>query len=211
MQSCFGFQATRPSAKASLFQHSIRPHLDSAYSLARWLMADPREADSVVESACIQAFHHLTPMHDHGAKIRLLHVVRNTAHAKIQAKVISDAVFDDPDEEHDGDATNAVAVTGCDRISWITNDPARLHAAVAALPLELRECLVLRDLERLPCKDIAGITASSTSIVRARLYRARQQILASLAKDKISEATMYSDRFIEQTGRPVPPSAVRCL
>ena len=46
-----------------------------------------------------------------------------------------------------------------------TQDLAQLKAAVAALPIDLRECLVLREMEEFSYKEIAGITKVSIGTV----------------------------------------------
>ena len=59
---------------------------------------------------------------------------------------------------------------------------ARLDAALAALPPELRECLVLRELEELSYKEIARITGAPIGTVMSRLWRARQALLGAAAE-----------------------------
>ncbi len=53
-----------------------------------------------------------------------------------------------------------------------------MHRALAALPAELRECLVLRELEELSYRDIARITGVPVGTVMSRLFRARQALLS---------------------------------
>ena len=59
---------------------------------------------------------------------------------------------------------------------------ARLDQALAALPAELRECLVLRELEELSYKEVAHITGVPIGTVMSRLWRARQALMGSQAK-----------------------------
>jgi RNA polymerase sigma factor (sigma-70 family) len=53
----------------------------------------------------------------------------------------------------------------------------RLDQALAALSAELRECLVLRELEGLAYKEIAKITGVPTGTVMSLLWRARKTLL----------------------------------
>lgn len=67
---------------------------------------------------------------------------------------------------------------------------AAVRKAVAALPEELREPLVLSVYEELPQAEIATVLECSVKAVEMRLYRARQQLRALL-----------TDEFIDPRGR----------
>ena len=49
-------QADAAHAKRRLFDEVISPHLDDAYSLARWLTGNATDAEDVVQDACLRAF-----------------------------------------------------------------------------------------------------------------------------------------------------------
>jgi len=51
-----------------------------------------------------------------------------------------------------------------------------LRAALAALPLEFREAIVLRELEGLSYKEIAEVAEVPVGTVMSRLARARRQL-----------------------------------
>ena len=53
-------------------------------------------------------------------------------------------------------------------------DRGRLRELIAGLPVELREALVLRELEELSYKDIAEVTRVPIGTVMSRLWRARR-------------------------------------
>ena len=57
-----------------------------------------------------------------------------------------------------------------------------VRRAVAALPEGLRVPLLLSEYEELPHAEIGGIMKCSAKAVETRLYRARQQLRASLGK-----------------------------
>jgi RNA polymerase sigma-70 factor (ECF subfamily) len=63
-----------------------------------------------------------------------------------------------------------------------SQDQAVLARALAALPLELRECLVLRELEGFSYKEIAVMAGIPTGTVMSRLWRARQTLMENAAK-----------------------------
>ena len=56
----------------------------------------------------------------------------------------------------------------------------RLHAAIAGLPLEYREALVLCELAELPYAEAAAVLDCPVGTVRSRLHRARGLLTASL-------------------------------
>jgi RNA polymerase sigma-70 factor (ECF subfamily) len=56
----------------------------------------------------------------------------------------------------------------------------RLHAAIAALPLEYREALVLCELAELPYAEAAAVIDCPVGTVRSRLHRARGLVSSSL-------------------------------
>jgi len=53
-------------------------HLDAAYGFARWLTRDERNAEDVVQEACLRAFRFLDSLRGDNARAWLLAIVRNT-------------------------------------------------------------------------------------------------------------------------------------
>ena len=56
----------------------------------------------------------------------------------------------------------------------------QVAAALAALPEEMREILVLREIEDLPYKQIAAVLDLPIGTVMSRLARAREKLAAEL-------------------------------
>jgi RNA polymerase sigma-70 factor (ECF subfamily) len=56
-------------------------------------------------------------------------------------------------------------------------DRGRVHQLIAALPVELREALVLRELEELSYKEIAEVTRTPIGTRMSRLWRARRLLV----------------------------------
>jgi RNA polymerase sigma-70 factor (ECF subfamily) len=63
-------------------------------------------------------------------------------------------------------------------------DAARLEAAIAALPDQFRETLVLRDIQGLDYREIAQVTEVPVGTVMSRLARARRRLIAALGTDE---------------------------
>jgi len=155
------------SGAGEIFARVVTPHLPAAYRLALWLLRDRATAEDVVQDAAERAFRHIATFRGENACAWVLRIVRNQAVATL-AKSRPSAELDDdlPD-----DAPLADAALFCAEGETV------LHAALAALPPRLRECLVLRELEEMSYRDIAGIVGIPVGTVMSRLWRARQMLM----------------------------------
>jgi RNA polymerase sigma factor (sigma-70 family) len=154
------------------FERLVLPHLDAAYNLARWLVRDPACAEDVVQEAMLRALRYHAGLRGE-AKPWLLQIVRNVAYAAIAGRrKAAEMPFDD--EEH------IVADPADNPEAALTRHQERQHLddALAALPDELRECLVLRELEEMSYKEIAQVTGVAIGTVMSRLWRARRALQA---------------------------------
>lgn len=68
---------------------------------------------------------------------------------------------------------------------------ARLHAAIAALPFEYREALVLCDLAELSYAECAAILRRPIGTVRSRLHRARAMLAERVGGSERSAAAPF--------------------
>jgi RNA polymerase sigma-70 factor, ECF subfamily len=66
---------------------------------------------------------------------------------------------------------------------FTAEDAAAVHAALAEIPAEQREVLVLRFIEGLSYEEIATITAAPLGTVRSRLFYGKESLRQLLAKD----------------------------
>ena len=66
-------------------------------------------------------------------------------------------------------------------------DAERVHEALAQLPPEQREVLVLRFLEEMSYEDIARVSGSPLGTVRSRLHYAKRALREILEKDRCYE------------------------
>ena len=160
------------------FARLALPHLDAAYRLARWLTHDQAAAEDIVQDAMLRALTYFASFNGNNPRAWLLQIVRNTAFSRhaMRRDAREDPLDADGEHQHlaapDPDPEAALA-----RREGIT----RLHAALQALPMELRECVVLRELEDMSYRDIARITGVPAGTVMSRLFRARQ-ILAGIGQ-----------------------------
>ena len=161
----------------------ILPHLDAAYNLARWLTGNDQDARDVVQEASLRAFRAFDGFHGDNGCPWLLTIVRNTAYSVMQKNraLTRMTPFDEElhcqgEEALVHEATPATALRGAE-------DEQRIAGAIAALPEEFREAIVLRHQDGLSYKEIARIAGVPTGTVMSRLARARARLRQRLALD----------------------------
>jgi RNA polymerase sigma-70 factor (ECF subfamily) len=164
------------SSREAEFEAVVLPHLDAAHNLARWLMRDSAAAEDVLQEAMLRALTYFASFRGTNPRGWLLQIVRNTAYTSLRPEpesVPADAVEDELVSAED-DPESALIHTESRR---------RADRLIAALPVELRETLVLRELEELSYKEIAEITRAPIGTVMSRLWRARRLIVAAAARE----------------------------
>ena len=157
------------------FASLVLPHLDAATTLARWLMRDAAAADDVVQDAMLRALRFHGGFRGENARAWVLRIVRNVAWQTLKDR---GALREDPLPEPDAD-TIADRSPGPDVVLAAMQDAARVAELLAGLPAELRECLVLRELEEMSYREIARITCVPVGTVMSRLWRARQALMGA--------------------------------
>jgi len=173
------------ATEAQSFEQVVLPHLDAAYNLARWLVRDPSLAEDIVQDAVLRALQYFASFRgDSGGRAWLLQIVRNAAYAAVKARRIgADVPLES--EEADGVMELADPGPGPEALLAQRQDVQLLDRALAALPIELRECLILCELERLSYKDIARVTGAPIGTVMSRLWRARQTLMKLQAAGRL--------------------------
>jgi RNA polymerase sigma-70 factor (ECF subfamily) len=169
------------------FANIVTPHLDDAYSLARWVTGNRTDAEDVVQEACLRAFRGIGGFAGGNERAWVLTIVRNTAYDWLR-KNRSPAVVHvddlesvermrlDDDAAPAGDNPEAALIARADEV--------RLTAAIASLPAIFRETLVLRDVQGLDYREIATITDVPIGTVMSRLARARRRVIDMLGADR---------------------------
>jgi RNA polymerase sigma-70 factor (ECF subfamily) len=162
------------------FEAVVLPHLDAAYNLARWLMRERAAAEDVVQEAMLRALTYFPSFRGGNARAWLLQIVRNAAYA---SKSLDRGKEHTPLPEEDTPARPELASSADDPEAALirTRDTETVRALIAGLPLELREPLVLRELEELSYKEIAGVTGVPIGTVLSRLWRARRLLARDAA------------------------------
>ncbi|HTK82494.1 MAG TPA: sigma-70 family RNA polymerase sigma factor [Bacteroidota bacterium] len=160
-------------SKAQKYKLIIQPHLNAAYNLARWLMRNDRDAEDVVQEACLRAYKFLDGFRGGDGRVWLLAIVRNTGYTWLQqnrANELNTVSFDD--ELHSPELTPASPDVALQR----QIDEQMLREALEELPTEFREVIVLRELEGFSYKEIADLANIPLGTVMSRIARARTRL-----------------------------------
>lgn len=174
---------------AARFRELVMPHLDDALAFARWLTGNRDDAEDVVQEACLKAFASIGGGTILRPRAWLLAIVRNAAFtwmAKNRPKWLLTP----------GDGTEMERLAGTGDAAFCETsietpeaelirkaDAAAVREAVTALPVQLREVLILREFNDLSYSEIADVLAVPIGTVMSRLSRARLLLAASIAED----------------------------
>jgi RNA polymerase sigma-70 factor (ECF subfamily) len=157
--------------------NQLLSHLDAAYNLARWLTRDEHDAEDVVQESYMRAFRRFSTFKGGNGRAWLLTIVRNCSYDLLKRNGARNVDCEFDEEIH---ATNSmfshdpeVALMGQERTALVRN-------ALADLPTEQREVLVLREMEGLSYNEIASATGAPLGTVMSRLSRARYQLQLNL-------------------------------
>lgn len=153
----------------------LLPHLGAAYNLARWLTRNEADAEDSVQEAYLRAFKHIESFRGGDGRAWLLTIVRNSCYDRLKKTGVHDqSVFDEKIHSISQETVDP-------ETSLLKEERAELvRAALEELPPELREALVLRELEEMSYKQIANITSLPLGTVMSRLSRARERLRVGL-------------------------------
>jgi RNA polymerase sigma-70 factor (ECF subfamily) len=168
--------ATPPGRET--FEQAILPHLDAALTLARWLLRGAQDAEDVVQEAVMRALTYYGSFRGDNPRAWLLQIVRNAAFASLKLnRGLALAV-------QDGGVPVEIADPGEGPERRLMTQESRRAVAdvITALPPDLREVVILREVEEMSYKDIARIVDAPVGTVMSRLWRARRLLAASLAR-----------------------------
>lgn len=158
---------------AERFRTLLLPHLAAAYGYAHWLTRNPTDAQDVAQEAMLQALRYFHAFRGDLARPWLLRIVRNAwidfkarkGPEQLPMDVLEDRPADGQDPEQN--------VLAGDR-RW------QVAAALAALPADAREVLVLREIEEFSYGQIAMVLDLPIGTVMSRIARARQKLAIDL-------------------------------
>jgi RNA polymerase sigma factor (sigma-70 family) len=158
------------------FEQDLLPHLDAAYNLARWLTRNDQDAQDVVQEAYLRAFRFFSSFRGGDPRAWLMKIVRNTCYTWLHAsRPLQQALeFDENFSPPDHHAPNPEELL-------LQNDRGTLlRKSLEDLPANLREVLILREIEGMSYREIADITGVPLGTVMSSLSRARGRLRQAL-------------------------------
>jgi RNA polymerase sigma-70 factor (ECF subfamily) len=165
------------------FEAIVLPHLDAAYTLARYLTRHEHDAQDVVQDAYLRALKYFDGFRGAEAadgRAWLLTIVRNTAFnwRRRYRQEASAAEFDEQ--------LHSASVEDVHPDAALSDASAResLYQAIDRLPAEFREVIVLREIQGLSYKEIAEVTGVPGGTVMSRLSRARSRLQRALVAEQ---------------------------
>jgi RNA polymerase sigma-70 factor (ECF subfamily) len=163
-----------PDASGALrFRELIGPHIDAAYSLARYLARDAAAAEDIAQEALLKAFRNLGALRG-APKPWLLAIVRNAYFDWRRAG--DDRTLTGPAAEVALAETPDAGQESAEARLIRQGDVGALRAAIEDVPEPFREALVLRDLEELSYREVAEVTGAPIGTVMSRLARGRRML-----------------------------------
>src|SRR5262249_43399090 len=129
--------------KLARFEQSIMPHMNAAYNLARWLTGSDPDAQDLVQEAFLRAFKFFGGFRGGNSRAWLLRIVRNAFYDSLKQHRREEMATPFDEELHG--ATDEKETP--DTLLLEKADREQLQKAIAELPIEFREILVLRELE----------------------------------------------------------------
>lgn len=165
------------ATKQERFEHAVLPHVDAAYSLARWLTRNDYDAQDVTQEACLRAFRFFEGYQGGNMRAWLLTIVRNSCYTWLQQNRRLDSAEEFDEEIH----SDSVSDSASPEVQILANaDKQTLQRALEDLPAIFREAIVLREIEGMSYKEIADVASVSLGTVMSRLARARTRLRQSL-------------------------------
>jgi RNA polymerase sigma-70 factor (ECF subfamily) len=98
------------------FETIALPHLDAAYTLARWLTCSDADADDVVQEAFLRAFRYFDSFRGGNAKSWFLKIVRQTGYSWLARNRPTDIISLEPEVEFAGECPASALMRQIERV-----------------------------------------------------------------------------------------------
>jgi len=166
------------------FDEVFLPHLSEAYRLAHWITGNASDAEDIVQEAAIRAFRGIKTFGAVNARAWSLTIVRNTAFSWLAKNKPKTVVFlndlSEAERQQVEYGPHGAGIETPEQIALAKADAEEVQKALARLPVQFREVIVLREMNEMNYRDIAEITNVPIGTVMSRLSRGRRLLSALL-------------------------------
>jgi RNA polymerase sigma-70 factor, ECF subfamily len=174
--------------KQSQFEQLLLTHLDGAYNLAFWLAGNEADAQAIIEKAYQQAWEGFGTLHEADVRTWLLRIVLSLAHGGTdRGNHQSKGVPLVPPENGTGNPeAPANTPANAEPRGRQGESGQNMSRALSRLPVELREILLLHEVEGWNYQQLAAALGTTGDIVTARLSQARRSLRQGLGDARSS-------------------------
>ena len=184
----------KPSSR-QYFEQTMLPHLSASYHFALSIIGHPQNAEDAVQEAYIRAFRAIKQFSGDNSEAWLMTIVRNVCMTQLSQSKDSKVVYIDSQMlkqvTHKYQIDQAEMATTPEskaiELSEVTSQSKRIHKAIAQLPVDYREVILLREFQDFNYQQISKITAVPMGTVMSRLSRARKELRKILSSIVIKE------------------------
>jgi len=164
--------------KARRFRDAALPHLDDAFTLARYLMRNAADAEDAVQECYLRALRHFDSYRGPAMKPWLLAILRNVCYGEFARRGKQEMPSDHTEEEPAAEKLPMWQEPQASPEAELLRrfDDATIRRLVGALPQPFRETIVLREINDLSYREIADIVGAPVGTVMSRLARARAML-----------------------------------
>jgi RNA polymerase sigma-70 factor (ECF subfamily) len=158
------------------FEALVRGHQRLAFGIAKSLVASEEDARDLAQEAFLRVFRNLERFDfEHPFATWLHRIVTNLAidHLRKRRLVLSGGRADDGDEPPEHDIADEDQPAPSDRLEALET-ALQVRQVIESLAPHFQTVLVLRELQGLPCTEIAEIVGATHVTVRWRLHRGRK-------------------------------------
>ena len=168
------------------FETLVRTHMGRLLSVARRFLGNDEDAQDAVQDAFIRAFKAIHTFEERAQLHTWLHrIVVNTALMKLRERRRRPTEsIDDLLPTYAADGHQTVQTRDwSDAVLERKETAGLIREAIAMLPDQYRDVLVLRDIEERDTAEAAAILGTSSNVVKVRLHRARQALRTLLDRE----------------------------
>lgn len=168
------------AGQRAAFDVLVRRYQQKVFNLVLRYVREPMEAEDVTQEAMIKAYRALPGFRGDSAFYTWLYrIAINTAKNRLSAA--SRKMFERLPVDEDGDSTAFVDSRLSDdatpeRVLLSEEIQDTVNQAMQELPDELRQAIVMRELDGLSYEEIAQAMECPVGTVRSRIFRAREAI-----------------------------------